>query len=86
MKNILFILTLVVAVGAASFWAVSGANRGWTKTSVAVKTVDEVTGLEGVQYQSRFVPGLDFLGASFAGALVLLGVSLVFRNKQTNHS
>jgi hypothetical protein len=84
MKNILFVLALLLAIGAGSFWAVSGASRGWTKTSVAVKTVDEVTGLEGVQYQSRFVPGLDFLGGSLAGAAVLLGASFLFRNKLTN--
>jgi hypothetical protein len=86
MKKLFLILALLVAVGAGSFWAVSGANHGWTKTSVPVKTVDEVTGIEGVQYQSRFVPGLDFLAVSLAGASALLGASFLFRKTHNRNS
>jgi hypothetical protein len=32
--------------------------------------VDEVTGIEGIQYQKRFVPGVDLLG----GALMVAGL------------
>jgi hypothetical protein len=63
---------------ALATWLGTGANRGWTKTSVPVRTLDEVTGLEGIQYQRQFVPGLDFLGAALLGAGVLAGVSFVF--------
>ena len=62
-------------------WAALGANRGWTKTSVPVKTLDEVTGIEGVTYEKRFVPGVDFLGAALLGAGVLAGISFLFRTK-----
>jgi hypothetical protein len=79
MKKLFILLALLLAAGAGSFWGLSGANRGWTKTSVPVKTLDEVTGIEGVQYQSRFVPGLDFLGVSLAGAGALLGISFFLR-------
>jgi hypothetical protein len=69
-------LVLLLALGT---WMGTGANRGWTKTSVPVRTVDAVTGLEGIRYQSRFVPGLDFLGGAalaggFLGGLSLLGL------------
>lgn len=60
-------------------WLMAGANRGWTKTSVAIKTPDQVTGIEGVEYQDRFVPGLDFLAATGVAAAGLAGVSLCFR-------
>jgi hypothetical protein len=43
--------------------------------------VDEVTGLEGVSYQDRFTPGVDFLGGALIGAGVLAGASLLIRNK-----
>jgi hypothetical protein len=33
--------------------------------------VDEVTGIEGIQYQKRFVPGVDLLGA----ALMVAGLT-----------
>ena len=76
MKQTLRIIAVVLAVGAIAFWAAAGANRGWTKTRVPKKIVDEVTGLEGIQWQDRFVPGVDFLGAGLLGAGVLAGVSL----------
>ena len=93
MKSILRTLALVIALGAAGFWVANGANRGWTKNSVPKKTVDEVTGIEGVTYEKKFVPGVDFLGASAAAAVIVFGVSFLFRNKtpsqtsnQTQHT
>ena len=83
MKRVLQIVAVVVALGALAFWAARGANRGWTKTQVQVKTVDEVTGLEGLSYQDRFTPGVDFLGGALVGAGVLAGASLLIRNKLT---
>ena len=81
MKNSLRLLALVVALVAAGTWLATGANRGWTKTSVEKKTLDEVTGLEAIAYEKKFVPGLDFLGSALLGAGVIAGVSFLFRNK-----
>lgn len=74
-------LALLVLVAAAITWLVTGANRGWTKTSEPVKTMDEVTGIEGITYQKHFAPGLDFLGAALVGAGSLTGISILFRKK-----
>jgi hypothetical protein len=54
----------------------------------ARKTLDEVTGIEGISYRSQFVPGLDFLGGSLLGSIFLAGVSLLVPNKQnqTQHN
>lgn len=71
---------LMVAVGSVVFWIATGANRGWTKTSVPVRTLDEVTGIVGIEYRKRFVPGIDFLGAAIVVALGLEGISFFFRN------
>jgi len=76
MKRTLRVIALALVAGAIAFWAAAGANRGWTKTRVPRKIVDEVTGLEGIQWQNRFVPGVDFLGAALLGAGVLTGISL----------
>jgi hypothetical protein len=85
MKRTLRLLALVIALAAAGTWLATGAGRGWTKTSVAKKTVDEVTGLEGITYEKRFVAGLDFLGAGLAGAGLLAVSSLFFRKPSTTH-
>jgi hypothetical protein len=76
MKKALRVIAAVVAAGAITFWAATGANHGWTKTRVPQKVVDQVTGLEGVQWQNKFVPGVDFLGAAFLGAGILSVISL----------
>ena len=81
MKRTLRIIAGVLIVGAIAFWAATGANRGWTKTSVPKKIVDEVTGIEGVTYEKHFVPGVDFLGAALLGAGILAGISILFRTK-----
>jgi hypothetical protein len=81
MKRILRIIALILIVGALAVWAATGANRGWTKNKVQIKTVDEVTGLVGIQWQDKFVPGVDLLAASTLGAGVLVGISFLFRTK-----
>jgi len=89
MKKILQLLAVLVLLAAGATWLATGANRGWTKTSVMVKTLDPVTGIEGVSYKKKFLPGVDFLGAAFGGAALLAGASLFFRkakklNQQNN--
>jgi hypothetical protein len=83
MKRVLQVVALVVAISAVVFWLAAGAQRGWTKTSTPVKSVDEVTGIEGITYKKQFVPGLDFLGAALLGAGFLAGASLIFRKTKT---
>ena len=75
-------MALIIVFAAIALWLALGANRGWTKTSVAVVTLDEVTGLEGRTYKKRFVPGVDFLGVALAGAGVLAGLSVFVRNRK----
>ena len=54
MKMALRIIAVVLIVGSIAFWAAAGANRGWTKTRVPKKIVDETTGLEGIQWQEKW--------------------------------
>ena len=91
MNRTLKLLALLVILAAAITWLATGANRAWTKTSVPVKTLDEVTGIEGITYQKKFLPGVDFLAVAFGGAAVLFGSSFLFRKpniktKQTNQT
>jgi hypothetical protein len=85
MPKTLRILALLLALAAAATWLATGGNRGWTKTSVPKTTVDEVTGLEAVSYERRFVAGLDFLGAAWLGASLLAGSSFLFHKTQTTN-
>ena len=86
MKKALRILAVLVLLTAGVAWLATGAHRGWTKTSVAVKTLDPVTGIEGISYQKKFIAGVDFLGVAFGGAALLAGASLFFRKPKTNQT
>ena len=83
MKQIFRIVALGFVLAGSGFWLATGANRGWTKNNVPTKTMDQVTGIEGVTYEKKFVPGVDFLGAVLTGAGILLAASSRFKNKKT---
>jgi len=74
-------LVFIVTVG---FWVLKGAHTGWSQNQVPVKQTDEVTGIEFVTYEKRFVPGIEFLGAGVGIATGLFAVSFLFKRKNTN--
>ena len=79
-------VALLLFVAAMALWLATGANRGWTKTTVPVKRTDEVTGITVDDYQKRFVPGVDFLGAALLGSVILAGASFLIHKPQTKTS
>ncbi len=84
MRTVLRALALVIALGVMAWWFFAGANRGWTKTSVAHKEKDPVTEIEVDRYEKKFVPGVDFLTAGLVVSAVLGGSSFLFRKKAGN--
>jgi hypothetical protein len=78
-QMVLRTVALTLCVAALGWWLATGANRGWTKTSVPVQRTDEVTGITVDDYQKRFVPGVDFLGAVLLGSGILVGASFFVR-------
>ena len=66
MRPVLQILGVLLALAGCTFWLQAGGNKGWTKTSVAVEKVDEITGIPYREYEKRFVPGVEVPVASVA--------------------
>ena len=83
MRATLRIIAALVLLAAVVWWWRAGSHTGWTKTSVQVWKYDEITEISYPETEKRFVPGVDFLAASTAGAAILAGASLFFRRK--NH-
>ena len=82
MKSGLRIAAVLGLLGSIGIWWAAGANRGWTKTSVPHKATDEVTGIEAITYEKKFIPGVELLGMAVAISAVLAGASFLFRNKK----
>lgn len=72
-------LAIAVFAAGAAVWISGGAHFGWTKTSVPVPFVDEVTGIEGTRWEDRFVPGVEFPAAGALGAAGLFLLSLLIK-------
>ena len=79
MRRWLTMLSAFVAVVTVTVWVATGANRGFTKTSVAVEKTDEVTGLTYRDYEHRFVAGVELLGLGLGLSAVLFGGSRLCR-------
>lgn len=72
-------------LGAAlTYWTLLGAHRGWNMDRVPVEKNDEITGIAYVDYEERFVPGIEFLATSVAAAAALFGASFLFRRRHSN--
>lgn len=75
MKSVPVLLGLLIIIAGGSWWALQGAHTGWTKTSVAIEKIDEITEIPYVEYEKRLVPGIEF-PVAFGGvgaALLALG-------------
>lgn len=83
-RPLLRLLAALTVLGTAGYWAAAGAHRGWSMHRVPLPAVDEITGLEYVIYQDRFVPGLEYLGGAVLVALLLFGLSFVFHSQNQN--
>ena len=81
MRTGLRLAALATALVSAVFWLFGGPNLGWTKTSVERWQRDPVTEIDYPVIEPRFLPGVDFLAAGLAVAVLLLGASFLGRKK-----
>lgn len=68
------------------YWAGKGAHTGWSMNRVPIPQVDEITGIEYITYEDRFVPGVEWLAGGVGLAALFLATSFFFRSKQPDHS
>ena len=83
LRHGLRLLAAVLFLGTLLWWIQAGRNPGWTKNQVAVPRFDEVAEISYMEYEKRFVPGVDLLAASSGIALVLGVLGFLPRRKKT---
>jgi len=70
-----------IALFCFAFWAAAGWNRGWTRTQIPIKQLDEVTGIEFVTYKQHFMPGVELLGLGLGISLALFAITFIRRSR-----
>ncbi|MCB1106002.1 MAG: hypothetical protein H7A44_05785 [Opitutaceae bacterium] len=63
------------------YWVNKGAHTGWNMDRVPIPQIDEITGIEYVTYEDRFVPGIEWLGGGIGLGVLLFVTSFFFRSK-----
>ena len=69
---------LVVCCSGLSFWLGGGLHMGWSKSTETRTEIDEVTGLEYPVTVSKYVFGVELLGAALGVSGGLFGLSFAF--------
>lgn len=80
-KMILIVALLIIAV-ILIYWQTQGGDI-LTKTQVQVERVDELFNTTYMEWQDKFVLGLDYAGSAAAGIAVIAGVLIfLLKNKK----
>ena len=84
MRCALRLLALLLLLVPVFWWSVAGARIGWWQTRVGVERTDEVTGLSVVEWQERFVPGIETVVAGVLLGGLGFAATILFRRKLPN--
>ena len=78
---ILRILALVLILASTVFWIYTGKHVGFSKDRVEIPQVDPITQIEYVDYEERFVLGVEYLALAYGLGVTSFGLSFVLRQK-----
>ena len=80
-QNIILIVSLLLIAAILIYWQTQGGEI-FTKTQVQVEKVDELFNTTYLEWEDKFVLGLDYAGTA-SGAIAILSGFLIylFRNK-----
>ena len=80
-RLVLRISALVLILVSTVFWISTGSHTGFSKDRVEIPQVDPITQIEYVDYDERFVMGVEFLALAFGLGVTSFGLSFAFRRK-----
>ena len=80
-RLILRILALVLILASTAFWISTGSHTGFSKNRVEIPRVDSITQIEYVDYEERFVLGVEYLALACVLGVTCFGLSFAFERK-----
>ena len=81
-RPILRVFALLVVVGSTAFWIFTGTHTGFSKNRVEIPQIDPITQIEYIDYEERFVMGVEYLALAYGAALISFGLSFAFGRRQ----
>jgi hypothetical protein len=86
MRCTLRLIAVALLFAALAWWIAAGARVGWWQTRVGIERTDDVTGLSVIEWQERFVPGVETpLVGLLVGAAGFAGSFLFQRKRSTTN-
>ena len=80
-RLVLRISALVLILVSTVFWISTGSHTGFSKDRVEIPQVDPITQIEYVDYEERFVMGVEYLALAYGLGVTSFGLSFAFRRK-----
>jgi hypothetical protein len=80
-RLILRILALSLILASTAFWISTGSHTGFSKDRVEISQVDPITQIEYVDYEERFVLGVEYLALACGLGVTSFGLSFAFKRK-----
>ena len=80
-RLILRILALVLILASTVLWISTGSHTGFSKDRVEIPQVDPITQIGYVDYEERFVLGVEYLALACGLGVTSFGLSFAFRRK-----
>ena len=80
-RLVLRISALVLILVSTVFWISTGSDTGFSKDRVEIQQVDPITQIEYVDYEERFVLGVEYLVLAWGLGVTSFGLSFAFRRK-----
>ena len=80
-RLILRVEALVLILASTAFWISTGSHTGFSNDRVEIPQVDPITQIEYVDYEERFVLGVEFLALAYGLGVTSFGLSFTFRRK-----
>ncbi|MGJ8638697.1 MAG: hypothetical protein ACSHYA_04830 [Opitutaceae bacterium] len=81
-KTALCICAILIVLGATAFWISTGAHTGFSKNRVEIPMIDPITQIEYVDYEERFIMGVEYLALAYGIGIVGFGLSFAFGRKK----
>ena len=75
------ILAFVLILASTAFWVSTGIHIGFSKDRVEIPQLDPITQIEYIDYEERFVMGVEFLALAYGLGVTSFGISFAFRRK-----